>query len=143
MPTAIWDAQDALLEAVRGGVSGGVPVTLGSPAEKQKTHIWISGDVDVWEQDFRTSGLGAKDETFVLQVEVLVMRSASDYATPRAKIRTILEEIEAAIVADYTLGGSVMLAQVERITLDEGVTDEKERAIGATVFVRCSAFRTP
>lgn len=143
MPTAIWDAQDALLTAVRTGVTGGVPVTLGAPAEKQQTHVWISGDVDVWEQDYRTSGLGAKDETFVLQVEALVMRSASDYATPRARMQSLLSEIEAAIVADYTLGGAVMLAQVERITMDEGVTDEKQRAIGATVFVRCSAFRTP
>lgn len=143
MPTAIWDAQDALLEAVRGNVTAGVPVTLGSPADKQKTHVWISGDVDVWEQDYRTSGLGAKDETFVLQVEALVMRNASDYATPRAKMQTLLGEIEDAIAADPTLGGSVMLAQVERITMDEGVTDDKERAIGATVFVRCSAFRTP
>lgn len=141
MPTRLFAAQDALLAALRASLAGGVPVTLGAPAEKQQTHVWVSGDVDQWEQNYRTSGLGAKDESFVLQVEALVMRNAPDYATPRARMQTLIEEIEAAITANPTLDGTVMLAQVERITMDEGVTDERQRAIGCTVFVRCEAFR--
>ena len=142
MGTRLWQAQDALVTALRGTLTGGVPITLGAPADKQQTHVWVSGDVDQWEQNFRTSGLGAKDESFVLQVEALVMRNSSDYATPRARMQTLIDEIEQAVSADHTLGGSVMLAQIERITMDEGVTDERQRAIGCTVFVRCEAFRT-
>lgn len=139
MGSTIWDAQDALVPLLRNYVTGGVPVTLGSPADKESTHVWVSGDVDTWEKNYRVSSLSAFDETYTLQVEVLVKRKASDYGTPRARMRSLLDEIEAAIKDNPTLGGVVSLAVVERTTMDEGLTDDKERAIGSTVFVRCEA----
>lgn len=139
MATTLWDAQEALVDLLRNGMTGDVPVTLGSPANKESTHIWVSGDVDTWEKDYVVSNLSVHDERYTLQVECLVIRSANDYGTPRARMQTLLDDVISVVRSNPTLDGAVSLAVVERITMDEGVTEDKERAIGSTVFVRCEA----
>lgn len=139
MPTTIWDAQDALVAILRKSLTGGVPVTLGSPADKENTHVWVSGDVDTWEKNYRVSNLSVHDETFTLQVECFVSRATPDYGTVRSRVRTLLDEVEKAINSNPTLNGVVSMAVIDRTTMDEGLTDNKERAIGSTVFVRCEA----
>lgn len=139
MPTTIWDAQDALVAILRKSLTGGVPVTLGSPADRENTHVWISGDVDTWEKNYRVSTLEVHDENYTIQVECFVSRSTGDYATVRARMRTLLDEVEKAINSNPTLNGVVSMAVIYQTTMDEGLTDNKERAIGSTVFVRCEA----
>lgn len=136
--TTLWDAQDALVALLRSNLTGGVPVTLGEPVNKENTHVWVSGDVDDWVDTYAVSSLEVHDESYVLQVKLLVVRKADDYGTPRARIKTIMDQVKAAIMGDFRLGGAVSLCVVERVTMDEGVTDNNERAIGATVYVRCS-----
>lgn len=139
MSTTLWNAQDKAVALLRANLTGGVPVTLGEPGNKENTHVWIGGDVDDWTRTYRLSGLQAHDESYVLQIKALVVRKADDYATPRARLRTILSEIEDTFAAHPQLDGVVSLAVVERITMDEGLTDNNERGIGATVYLRCDA----
>lgn len=143
--TALYDAQDALLALVKGLDSiGGWRVDLGFPAgaNVQAKHVWVAGDVDDATQQFGLSGLAAKDETFDLRVHVVATAKARTFDVPRDRVRVIGDELAAALVADFTLGGVVELAQVSSVRVDDAQPDESTRQVMHTATVTCRSWLT-
>lgn len=141
MQSQLWDAQDALLAALEGSATlAKVTKGLGAPGKFEREHVWISGEVDDWTLNYRQSGLVARDEDFGLRIHVLVTRTGVKYADSRARVIELGQAVEDAIAADYTLGGAVMLATIERNTIDESTGgDGRTRSILLTINVRCRA----
>lgn len=140
--TAVYDAQDVLLDLVKALDSvGGWKVDLGFPAGTVQTkHIWIAGDIPDHEQSYALSSLTAKEEDFLLRVHVVNTAKATDYKTPRDRVKTITDELEAAITADFTLTDTVMQASVRQIEFDEAIPEPSTRQVMATVTVACRAW---
>lgn len=143
--TALYDAQDALLAVVKALDSiGGWKVDLGFPAAAnvQAKHVWVAGDVDDATQKFGISDLSAKDETFDLRVHVVATAKAKSFDVPRDRVKAIADELAAALVADFTLGGVVELAQVSSVRVDEAQPDESTRQVMHTATVTCRSWLT-
>lgn len=144
MRSQVWAAQVALYDALDAATyPGRVSVDLGVPGRLETDHIWVSGEVDEWSAQYRTSGLAAKDETFALRVHVYSARLGG-YTDARDRVRELGEVVEDAVHADYTLDGSVMLAKISRSQLEESITDEgRSRGLLLTFWVDCSAHVVP
>lgn len=143
--TAIYDAQDALHTLVQGlTASDGWKVDLGFPqaANVQAKHIWVAGDVDDHTQTYGLSSAQAKDESFPLRVHVVATAKAKTYDVPRDRVKAVTDDLEAAILADDTLGGVVMQAEVTSIHVDDAQPSEAERQVMSTVTVTCRAWLT-
>lgn len=135
--TKLWDCQDALYALVDAAVTldRDGQVTLGNPATLSPENVWVSGQVDDWNTDWKVSGLGSKDEDFVLRVSVAVIRLGSDYLGARQRLQEIGQDIEDAIAADPTLGGAAQLAKITSFRLEDSMVDERRRGVGLNFFV--------
>ena len=144
MRTQVWAAQAALYDALKAATyPGRVSVSLGIPGRLETDVVWVSGEVDDWRAEYRTSGLAAKDEEFDLRVHVFVSRLGT-YADATARLRALGEVVEDTIHADYTLDGSVMLSRVNRSQLEESVSEDgRARGVLLTLWVRCNAHVVP
>lgn len=143
--TAVYDAQDALLELVKGLTSiGGWKVDLGFPqsANVQAKHVWVAGDVDDHTQTYGLSNAQAKDESFPIRIHVCATAKAKTYDVPRNRVKTITDEIEAALLTDDTLDGAVLQAEVTSLRLDDAQPSDSERQVMTTVTVTCRAWLT-
>jgi hypothetical protein len=143
--TAVFDAQDAIHEMVRGLDSiGGWKVDLGFPqgANVQNKHVWVNGETDDAAQVWGLSDLTAKDETFQVRVHVVATAKAKDYATPRDKVKAVTAELASALNDDYTLGGVVMQAAVTNTRVDDAQPDESTRQVMHTLTITCQAWLT-
>ena len=139
--TQAWAAQDGLLELLQAQTwPGNLRPSLGTPASMERDTVWVSGEVDDWNAEYRVSGLAQKDETFVLRVHCLVTRLES-FVELRAGLEALGALVEDAIGADYTLGGSVMQATVRQQQVEETMLDDGRRRQGLlTFFIECEAF---
>ncbi len=143
MPSTVWpDAQDALKAALdaRPGLTG-VPVTVGYPAGGPNVeHIWIAGQVTDWTREWETTAVANAPirEEFTLELYVVVSRRVRTFEEVRVRLLAILDEIEAAVTADFTLGGAVAVATLTGGEIQEGIDDER-RSGGAELRVRCEA----
>lgn len=144
MRSQIWDAQDALYTALNAATwPGSVQVDLATPANIERDSVWVSGEVDDWLAEYRTSGLAAKDERFVLRVHVLSKR-LGNYTDARDRVKALGQVVEDVIGADHTLNGSVMLAVIDRSQLEDSIgEDGRTRIVLLTLWVRCSSHVTP
>lgn len=144
MRSQIWAAQDALYEALRDATwPGFVQVDIATPVNIERDSVWISGEVDDWAAEYRTSGLAAKDENFALRVHVLSKR-LGNYTDARDRVKELGEVVEDTIGADHTLAGTVMLATIERSQLEDSLgEDGRTRMVLLTLLVRCRAYVIP
>jgi hypothetical protein len=144
MRSQIWQAQDALYQALSNATwPGSVQVDLATPPNMERDSVWVSGEVDDWSAEYRTSGLAAKDENFVLRVHVLSKR-LGNYTDARDRVKALGEVVEDAVGADHTLAGTVMLATIERSQLEDSLgEDGRTRMVLLTLWVRCRAHVTP
>lgn len=145
MPVSkLWEAQDALFSIVQSAVSVHPregQVTLGNPTgDPLPENVWVSGQVDDWNTDYRVSGLGAKDETFVLRVSVVVIRLGTEYIKARQRVEELSQSIEQAIHAHPTLQDTVMLAKITSFRLEDSLVDERRRGVGLNIYVTCQAW---
>lgn len=137
----VWAAQEALYDLLAAAPEfAGVHVTYGAPTKEQPENLWVHGQVDDWNAAYRVSGTYAKDETFTLKVSVAVVRLGGDYLPARERVRELSAVVEDLIAADMTLGGTCELATIERAQLEDAMIDERRRAVGITVFVKCRAW---
>lgn len=140
MNSKVYSAQDQLkAQIVTQATSIGVSVFIGAPARPQDECIWVSGEVDDWNQTFALTGLKAKDEIFTLRVHCLTTR-IGEYVDARDRAKTLGEIVEDAVSADYTLGGTVQLAEVSGAVLEEAMVDERRRQALLTLLVKCRAW---
>lgn len=140
----IWATQDALLDVLQTALVAVTPkisVDLGTPLKFATENVWISGEVDTWDQNYTISGLRAKDEAFTLRVCIAVQRLGTAYAPLRDRVQEIGSLIENAIFANPTLGGVVLLAQVKPNTLEEGLVGDNKRAVGLNLDIEISAYQ--
>lgn len=144
MRSQIWAAQDALHQALSDATwPGSVQVDLATPGNIERDSVWVSGEVDDWSAEYRTSGLAAKDENFALRVHVLSKR-LGNYTDARNRVKALGEVVEDVIGDDHTLDGTVMLATIERSQLEDSLgEDGRTRMVLLTLFVRCRAHVTP
>lgn len=144
MRSQIWAAQDALYTALTGATwPGSVQVDLATPANMERDSVWVSGEVDDWAAEYRTSGLAAKDENFALRVHVLSKR-LGNYTDARDRVKVLGEVVEDTVDADHTLAGTVMLATIERSQLEDSLgEDGRTRMVLLTLWVRCRAHVIP
>lgn len=142
MHSRLWEAQDALYAMLRAVTFADrdVTVSLGRPATMDVNAVWVDGGVDTWDAAYRVSGLAAKEEEFTLKVNVYAV-ALGDYVDARNRVKAMGDEVEAAVVADYTLDGSVMLATISRGGMAEGIMDDgRRRQCLLTLYVKCSAY---
>jgi hypothetical protein len=142
MNSKLYDAQDelkTLLDAAAG--LNGVTKALGTPLKLSDLQevVWVSGEVEDWNADFRVTALQAKDETFVLRVHCLVTRTG-DYKAARDRAKTFAQAVEDTIRNNYTLNGAVELAQVKSVALEEARLDERRHQVLITIYVACRAW---
>ena len=144
MRSQIWLAQDALFTALDDATwPGAVQVALATPANLERDSVWVSGEVDDWSAEYRTSGLAAKDEEFVLRVHVLSKR-LGNYTDARDRVKALGQVVEDAVHADHTLDDTVMLATIDRSQLEDSLgEDGRTRIVLLTMWVRCRAHVTP
>jgi hypothetical protein len=144
MRSQVWAAQAALYDDLKAATfPGRLQVALGVPGRMETDIVWVSGEVDDWRAEYRTSGLAAKDEEFDLRVHVFVSRMGT-YADAVARLRALGEVVEDTVHADYTLGGTVMLAKITRSQLEESVSEDgRARGVLLTLWVRCAAHVVP
>lgn len=136
-----WGAQDALYNLLKNSPAlADSQVTYGSPLRLEDENIWVHGATDDWASSYQVSGLRAKDERFTLRVSIAVVRLGDDYLKPRDRVRALGEAVEDLIAGDRTLGGTCELAYIERVALEDSMTDERHRAVGMTLFVACRAW---
>jgi hypothetical protein len=146
--TSLWAVQDALVamlraeRAVPGSPLEGKSISLGYPGVLDRDHIFVSGETDEARQSFGISSLAAKDETIALRIYVYTKLTTDRYEDVRAYVRAISDRIEALIGAQFTLGGAVMLAQVERLSLEESASGDQPatREQLLTLWVSCRAW---
>lgn len=138
----LWDAQEALFHLVDDRLKLGKDgqVTFGNPTELLPENVWISGEVDDWNTDWRVSGLAAKDESFTLRISIAVIRLGTDYQVARERVRELGREVEDAISADPTLSGIVMLAKISSFRLEDTLVDDRRRGVGLNIYVSCQAW---
>lgn len=141
MLSKVWDAQDALYDAlVASGSFTDAQLTFGTPTRDQPVMVWVHGQVDDWAMQYRVSGALAKDEQFTLRVSIAVTRLGVDYRPAREEVRALAQAVEDVVAADVTLGGVVELAVIERGQLEDSLVDDRHRGVGITLFVRCRAW---
>lgn len=142
MRTQVWDAQDGLLALLKEQPwPNDVKPVLGIPGRLERDCVWISGEVDEWQAEYRVSGLQAKDERFTLRVHVLATRLGGDFDAIRPAVQTYGELVERAIGQDFTLGGAVMLATISGQQLEEAMLDDGRRRQALLTFsISCDAF---
>jgi hypothetical protein len=146
--TYALDAIGALHTLVKRAVQdtqgyGRTPVDVGWPATLQSTHVWVGTRLVDWRQEWVVSGLGGKDEHLTIPVYVYALRRGSTFEVVRKPLDDLAKAITAELATDYNLGGSVMLAQVERAELEEGPRPEEgSREGGVTLYVRIHEYVT-
>lgn len=142
----LWVCQDALYAIVEAAVSPILAkdglVTLGNPAELMPENVWVSGQVDDWNTDWKVSGLRAKDEDFTFRISIAVVRLGSEYLEARQRVEEIAQEIEDAISADPTLSGHAMLAKIVSFRLEDSLVDERRRGVGLNMYVNVRTWLT-
>ena len=141
MHTTVYAAQNALKTAL-SALSGldNARVTLGHPASLEKDEVWVSGEVQDWQLEYRQSGLVARDEFYTLIVYCFASRTGKDFEGVRDRVAGYSTAVEDYLADNPTLGGTVMLATVISATLDEGISqDGRTRMAMQTLNVRCRA----
>lgn len=144
MNSALFEAQDelkTLLDASAG--LAGVTKAIGTPLKLSdlKEVVWVSGEVEDWSQSYRVTGLGAKDESFVIRVHCLVTQTG-DYTAARNRAKAFATAVEDTITANYTLNGKVELAQVTSAAMEEARLDERRHQVLITMYINCRAWLT-
>lgn len=146
--TRIAAAQDALRTLVAGRANLATleakkRITVGWPSQgPDEEHIWISGDVTDWRQEWELTGAGtqAREERFVLTVHVLATKTGADYAAARDRVLALIAEVEAALRASLTLSGSVFDAEMLGGQLEEQPSEDGRRQVVASLRVGVHAF---
>ena len=143
----LWASQDALLNLITTTLAADpdtdkVAVELGTPTQVKDEHVWISGEVNDWDQSYTVSGLRQKDERYSIRICIAVQRLGLNYAAVRDRAKAIGDLIEDAIHDDYTLGGVVMLSQIKPASLEEALVGDKKRAVGLNIDVEIQATLT-
>mgnify|MGYP006273408095 CR=1 FL=1 len=139
--TQVWAAQDALLQALQAQTwDEPIKPVLGTPARMEADQVWVSGEVDQWSAQYRTSGLGTKDEVFTLRVHCLATRLGGGYTELRDRLAALGANVEDVLQDDFTLGGTVMLATIASQQVEEAMLDDGRRRQGLlTFFIECTA----
>lgn len=138
--SALWTVQDSLLDVISTAIAAEpqtdkVRVSLGVPPKMGKEEVWISGEVQQWDQTYPYSGLRAKEERFTLRIGIISTRLGLDYTANRDRVALIGQVVEDAVHADPTLGGVCELAVVSAGLLEEAILSERERAVGLNLDV--------
>ena len=142
MRTKLFAAQDALYGLLRASSGlAGVSVILGTPFRPEHEMVWISGEVDEWSRDYRTSGLVSQEESFTIRVHITSARLGTEYTPTRDRVKALGDAIDDVITANPQLSGTVMLATIARAEFQEAADmDGRGRAALLTLYIECSAF---
>jgi hypothetical protein len=149
MPSSVGAAQDGLAAAIAARplvVANEVPVAVGfrMPHPAQPEGIWITGIVPDHKTEDLTTGVGARsvEETYTLDVQIQVERPGSNaFQEARDIAEAYAAEVEAAIVADRTLGGAVQNASALGGPFWDFQTVNSGRGCRKTVAVACQRSR--
>lgn len=146
MNSTVWDAQQKLFDLLYSDptlAAQKISVTLGTPTNVEREHVWVASEVDDWQQRYAVSGLAAKDEEFTLRVHVLVDMTTNIFADARDRVRVLGTRVEEVVKTHNTLDDIVMLATIERAVLEDAYNDmERRRGVILTMLVRCRAHWT-
>jgi hypothetical protein len=137
--------------AAAWGQQLGTTVPVGTPAALGDSARYVSGQVTDWDQAWGVTphadaGLdGGRDERFTLTCRIYRRRLGGDVVTLMADIATDRLALEAAVRADWTLGGALSdsgMAQIVAMEQAESLADDRTRELGLTVSVACTAWIT-
>lgn len=146
--TAVPAAQDAFAAQLKKrSALRKVAVDVGYPSGGLKLeHIWISGVIDDWAQEWSTSGQDGPagiDESFTLHTLVYVQKSGDSYIVVRDRLVELVAEVQAQLRSDFTLDGTVQLATIVGGGggWDEGLL-QKARTALLDIPIHCDAYLT-
>lgn len=126
LTTRLKAAEDGLLAALVAETGlAGIPLRLGDPgAGVRPEHVWIAEEATASQlSDLSAQTDGGREESFELQVKVIVTRSGDDYAALRDRATVLVQAIEHAVTNTRTLGGAVEDCEVIRIERTTGATE--------------------
>ncbi len=130
-------AEDGLYTAVaaRPGFAG-VPFDRANPGSALQTpqHVWI-GSSEVTAQTWDVTGAGAQLRQEAFTVQVYIRAVDTDVRAARDKALTLAGEVEAALRADWTLGGAVFSASVAAMRKDAWMDPDNGWGAGIRVDV--------
>lgn len=130
-----WDAQDALLAALRTAANGDVPVDLGFPVNLQPEHVWITGDMDTTAEYDETGSDEPSGEGFTLYVRALVT-FGDDFEEARDRLKTVAGYVSTAI-ASATFLAAVDDARTVAAEVNEGRSGDGRPQVALTAEVAC------
>lgn len=111
--TSIGPAQDALRTVIAERIAD-VQVTLGyPPGGPTSTHVWISGDIEEWTQEWQITGNNEqkRDEQYVIPVSIVAIQTGKEFKPVRDRVLELAREVGIGILSDVTLGGVVFDAR--------------------------------
>lgn len=124
---------------------GDVPITEGPPgASMQPTHVWIGALTTDVEQTWELTGPegsspAQRREVFDVVVNVYVHHESDDYVRLRDRMAELVLEVEAALLEDTTLGGTVYDATLAGYKREHGFS-ENGRAMWTAIRLECEAY---
>lgn len=122
--SAQFDAKDALVTALDEAITG-IDVTFGYPREPKNESIHV-GNIRGEQEPYALGTNRPREEQFTIElVATAAGRKNQREVTRRAY--EIAALVEAALLADETLGGAVRYAAIASSELREGVTGDKGR----------------
>ncbi|MGH9168731.1 MAG: hypothetical protein ACRD02_12990 [Acidimicrobiia bacterium] len=131
---------------VSGNPIEGVPLDVGFPdGGPQAEHIWVSGRVDDWDQEWETTGpatgpdAASRQETFTLTVVCVVSAATVSWTEARDRVLAIAAEVARAALGDDTLAGAVFQSLVSGGKVSEGILPEARQAV-AEIKLSCTAY---
>lgn len=144
----IATVQDGLFAALqaRAAIGGNplqnVQLTLGWPLDQQASSCWVDEAVtSTQEGELSRAGGASERETIDLSVRVLVRRGDLTFTAARDTALNMADEVQNALVADRTLGGSCFDSNITSTEFESGV-DGENRFAGVIIRVRCWVYPT-
>lgn len=137
--SALWDAQQALVAALKAKLIG-IRVDYGVPldSELQPEHVFVSAKALDWTFNHPITNLD-EDQEFTIIVGIYVTR-AGEQPVVVARMKEITTLVDEVIQGDYTLSGTVDMAVIATARLMDGRDlESSKRMLALELDVACTS----
>jgi len=145
-PSSVKATRESLFTQLQSQVTGpNVLVCLGEPGPYQPDDIIAVGNVHRTTNPSHlvgSGGTGWLDETFQIQVLVEIYRGGDDEPGAFGRLCDVVDQVEAAVRADPSIGGLVLFAYPQQVSYESGwEADHKGRLATAVLSITFMAIQ--
>lgn len=117
-------------------------ISFGLPGRRDELHLFVDDAVEEWTQNAPATGLGGREETFRIAIQLYVRRLGATAEETRDLVIAAAAVVTNLIGDDPTLGGLLLFAQVSAAGYDSAYADEQGRTREALLRldVNCHAY---